>query len=544
MFPLFKRTAFILGIWAILVALHAPLLNLPYFWDEAGYYVPAALDFFRHGFLIPVSTLPTGHTPLVMIYLGLIWHLFGYSALATRSAMILVAAATVGATLALASKVFGRSLTGDDTKGDVAARASAAPTHAKADARAIEPVIWSAVLLAVAPLFFAQSSMAHLDLPVALFTVVALIALLDGRWLPAALATSLAALAKETAIVLVPVTWTFVWLEARRAQRPVRARVWLILASPCALLAAWTVYYHHHTGFWTGNAGYLQYNLYSTLSPVRILLCLLRRVHEVFIAGFTWIITAAAVLGYAWWRKRAAGNGSRVTANGESRRRFVLLATLLTAAYLAVLSIVGGAILPRYTLPVYPPLIVVATLHIWRLPRSWARACCLLAAAGLVAGWFSNPPYPVPFEDNLAYADFVRLHQQAAEFLSASGGPAASASLRILTAWPATNELTTPDLGYVGAPLRVTAIDDFTPADFHNLKPGSFDLIYLYSRKWEPPGNWIARSQWARQIEGRYFDYTPQVSAEEIERRFRLKLLARWDRRGQWAAIFQANGSQ
>jgi len=30
----------------VLIALHAPLLQLPYFWDEAGYYIPAARDLF------------------------------------------------------------------------------------------------------------------------------------------------------------------------------------------------------------------------------------------------------------------------------------------------------------------------------------------------------------------------------------------------------------------------------------------------------------------------------------------------------------------
>jgi hypothetical protein len=32
---------------------HLTLLRLPYFWDEAGYYIPAAWDFFRTGTLIP-----------------------------------------------------------------------------------------------------------------------------------------------------------------------------------------------------------------------------------------------------------------------------------------------------------------------------------------------------------------------------------------------------------------------------------------------------------------------------------------------------------
>jgi len=35
---------------------HLTLLRLPYYWDEGGYYIPAALDFFRTGTLIPQST--------------------------------------------------------------------------------------------------------------------------------------------------------------------------------------------------------------------------------------------------------------------------------------------------------------------------------------------------------------------------------------------------------------------------------------------------------------------------------------------------------
>ena len=39
--------------FAGLMLLHAPLLCLPYFWDEAGYYVPAARDLYLTGSLIP-----------------------------------------------------------------------------------------------------------------------------------------------------------------------------------------------------------------------------------------------------------------------------------------------------------------------------------------------------------------------------------------------------------------------------------------------------------------------------------------------------------
>jgi hypothetical protein len=75
--------------FAALLALHAPLLHLPYFWDEAGYYVPAARDLLLTGSLIPHSGVSNAHPPLVMAYLALWWKLAGFAPLVTRTAMLL-----------------------------------------------------------------------------------------------------------------------------------------------------------------------------------------------------------------------------------------------------------------------------------------------------------------------------------------------------------------------------------------------------------------------------------------------------------------------
>src|SRR5438874_5845976 len=75
----------------LLIALHAPLLRLPYFWDEAGYYIPASRDLFS-GSLIPYSTPSNAHPPLVMAWLASAWKMFGQSQIVTRSAMLLLAA--------------------------------------------------------------------------------------------------------------------------------------------------------------------------------------------------------------------------------------------------------------------------------------------------------------------------------------------------------------------------------------------------------------------------------------------------------------------
>ena len=65
----------LLTAFALLVAAHWPLLRLPYYWDEAGYYIPAAYDFLRRGTLIPYSTLSNAHPPLLSIYLASWWRL-------------------------------------------------------------------------------------------------------------------------------------------------------------------------------------------------------------------------------------------------------------------------------------------------------------------------------------------------------------------------------------------------------------------------------------------------------------------------------------
>ena len=279
-----------LTTFLVLVLLHLPLLRLPYFWDEAGYYIPAALDFSRLGALIPTSTQPIGHTPLVMIYLGLVWRVFGYTACSARVAMALLAAATVTALYALGRLVATREI-----------------------------AAWSTLLLALSPLFFAQSTLVHLDLAAALFTTLAVLFLLRNQLWLFSLAASLAILSKETAVVLVPIAWLYEWRKRRvpGGGHPAALPAWTALVVPLAPLLVWTLYYHHATGYWTGNRDYLSYNLYSTLSPTRILLSLSRRGYELLIGGFNWLLTACALWGLWWGRKNATGHSaSRIATRG------------------------------------------------------------------------------------------------------------------------------------------------------------------------------------------------------------------------------------
>jgi 4-amino-4-deoxy-L-arabinose transferase-like glycosyltransferase len=552
-----------LAAFVVLCLLHYPLLRLPYYWDEVGYYIPAAMDFYSSGRFVPSSTLPTGHTPLVIIYLALAWRAFGFSPLVTRAAMIVFAACTLTGVYALGRRVANREIR-----------------------------CWSVLLLALSPLFFAQSVLAHLDLAAGLFTLLALLALLDERPWRFALASTCAVLSKETAVVMLPVAWIFSWWQHRRAASSLPRAWWIACFAPLVVLVAWAGFYHQATGFWTGNQEYLRYNLYSSLNPVRILLTLLRRLYETFVGGFNWLLTAGAIAGIRWAQRnkigaaletpvipakagihsanlgKCAANGldSRFRGNDRARatneescghpsadgpaprvseesvqnqprsnivRRFVFLGGWLTTAYLVMLSMVGGAVLPRYLLPIFPPLVLIAVILTWRLPRPAARSIMVLTAGCFVWAWFLNPPYPFPFEDNLAYADFIRLHEQAAQFLEAQPG-----NRRILTAWPASDELARPVLGYVRQPLNVVALEGFSRHEFHSVSPESFDCLYLYSRRWEPSNNWLRSFPWLQRLQERYFEYQPQIPEQELAERYHLRLLASFERRRQWVRIY------
>src|SRR5215467_4448222 len=78
-------------IFTCLFVSHATLLRLPYFWDEAGYFVPAARDLMLTGSLIPHTTLSNAHPPLVMLWLAFWWKYSAFTPATTRTAMLLVA---------------------------------------------------------------------------------------------------------------------------------------------------------------------------------------------------------------------------------------------------------------------------------------------------------------------------------------------------------------------------------------------------------------------------------------------------------------------
>ncbi|SRR5712692_10056654 len=500
-------------LFAALFALHTPLLRLPYFWDEAGYYVPAARDLLLTGTLIPHSIPSNAHPPLVMAYLALWWKIAGYAPEVTRTAMLVVAAFSLLGVFRLAQRIANT-----------------------------EVAIASTVCTALYPVFFAQSSLAHLDLAAAGFTFWGLHAYVGERRAATAIWFSLAALAKETAI-LAPVA-LFAWecsagillavpreAEGTAALHSGQHR-WrsALLLVPLIPVGLWYTYHHLRTGSTFGNPEFFRYNVEATLHPLRVLLALLMRLWQTFGYLNLYLLTLAALL--AMWRPPLQEEDKALPRIALGIQ-FSFLAVIV--AYALAMALVGGAVLARYMLPVVPLVIIVCVSTLWRRVRLW-RGVVAIVALAFVAGWFVNPPYGFSLEDNLAYCDYIRLHQHAENFLEARYPMG-----HVLTAWPASDELTRPYLGYVTRPMRVFRIEDFSAEQLMSAADlrSSFDVALVFSTKYEPPHplleRWRLWPEWKTRFFGYHRDVPPAAAAQILGG----QLVYTETRNGQWVGVIE-----
>ena len=506
-------------MFGALLAQHAPLLQLPYFWDEAGYYVPAARDLLLNGSLIPHSTPSNAHPPLVMAYLALWWKIAGYAPVVTRTAMLLAASFSLLGLFRLAEAVAN-----------------------------MEVAIATVLCTALYPVFFAQSSLAHLDLAAAGFTFWGLYGHMKRKTWQTAVWFSLAALVKETAI-LAPLA-LFAWeslshlLGARVGNQPpsglplslakkrFQNSPWLLF--PLAPLSTWYAFHYSRTGLVFGNPEFFRYNVAGTLHPLRILLALLIRLWQTFGYFHLWLLTVAALFAM-WLPPLQYQNGDQ---KGE-RSRISLDAQLamlsVIVAYVLAMATVGGAELARYMLPVVPLVILIAVSTLWRRVRWW-RGVVTTIALMFVAGWFINPPYGFAPEDNLAYLDYIRLHQHAEEFLEARYPMA-----RVLTAWPASDELARPYLGYGTRPMRVVRIEHFAveqlmaAADLRS----SFEVALVFSTKCEPAHSLLESWPLWQEWKIRFFGYHRDVPAAAAAQILGGTLVYTEARNGQWVGVIE-----
>jgi len=497
-------------IFVAYLILHAPLLSLPYFWDEAGHYIPAARDFMLSGDVIPKTTVSNAHPPLPQVYVAAAWSGFGYAPAVTRVAMLLLAAFALVQVWRIGERV--------------------------ADA---EAAVAATILTGLYPVFFAQSSLAHADLMATALTLWGLRLYLEGsRWTFAAL--SLAVMAKETAAVVPVVLLAWELWQRRPAgtaeavsfrNRALRRNV-LLLVVPVAVLAGWFAYHYFRTGFVFGNPEFFRYNVATTLEPLRILLAAMRRMWQVTGYMNLWVLTVAMAA--------AMLLPPLVNKDGTTRERIAiptqLLFLALILAYVVGHSLIGGAVLARYMMPVLPLVVLIAVSTLWRRVPRW-RLLAGFVAVTFVAGLFVPPLTSFAPEDNLNYASYVRLHQRAAGYLQ-ERYPRAT----VLTAWPASDEVAHPYLGYVQTPMKVVRVEHFSFDQVMLARQNAdYDVAFVFSTK--TPRRRL-RWEWWNRANEKFFDLhqdlSPALAAELLGGR----VVMQENENAQWVAVVEINRSR
>ena len=498
-------------IFAALYASHFSLLRLPYYWDEAGYYIPAAWDFFRTGSLIPITTLSNAHPPLPSIYLALCWKASGFSPEVTREAVLLVASLGLVAVWRLALRLAGSATV----------------------------AFWTVALTAVYPIWFAQSTLAHADIFAAACTLWGLVyALPDSDRKPwvAALWFTAAVLCKETAI---GVPLTLAAMSAATGLRAQPAERWRLLREAAWLaacivpLAGWYGWHYARTGFLFGNPEFLRYNAEATLEPVRIVAAFAHRLLHLTAHMNLFVPVLMAMAALMLNPRLDAGGRERPSI----RRATIWEIFILLGANAVLFSVLGGALLTRYLLPMYPLVLLMAVSTLYRRIPYW-QGVAAFSAAAFVAALFINPPYGFAPEDNLAYAHVIRMEMAGIAQLNARY-PGAT----VLSAWPVTDELTRPELGYVKQPFAVYPLEDFTAAQIARAghEPGRYSAALVFSTKYDPPFPLLSLGPASRTLDERYFGLHHDLPPDAIAAQLGGSLVWERDDQGMWVALIRFN---
>lgn len=475
---------FFLFFLLVLLAGHVLVLDLPYFWDELGQFIPSALDIYRDGYWVARSTLPNVHPPGVMAYLAGVWQMTGYSIPATRVAMLVLAAAGVLGTFVLAIELC-RPLPG-------------------------VPAFLAAGLLLASPLFWAQSAMAQLDMPAMVFTVWALALFLKGKYAACAAICTALVLVKETSIVVPAVLGAILLYERRVSQA-------MLFFAPAAALSLWLLCLYRTTGHVFGNAEFTHYNITFQLHPVRLLLTVLRRLFYLFVDNLHIVGTAAIVFAL---RKSTMFRS----------RAWAIVGVVALLQTLAV-SVLGGAALERYLMPVLPLFYVAVAAALTAVSKRTRHMASAGLFVGLVAGILYSSPLAYPFENNSAFVTFVRLQQRAAQLIETDYPRSIVAS-----AWPFPDALRRPEFGYVARAVPVRGLDNFN-RETVLAQAGKFDVLVLYSRTWEPRWGALQLNSVRRFLEQYYF-YQPQITSAEVQELLGFSPVARWEERDQWIEVY------
>ena len=285
-------------------------------------------------------------------------------------------------------------------------------------------------------------------------------------------------------------------------------------------------------GFLFGNPEYLRYNAEATLTPLRILAAFGHRILHLtaHMNLFVPVLMAFAALLLDSSPRR-----------GRPRPRHAL-AVRRTAAYLFLLlvnalffSFLGGAL-------AYP----LSVAHVSAGAACWPLQCFTAACpTGTVSRSsaqrrFSRDCSSIRPMDSRRKTIWLTRMLCACIRRRSRNSPSSIPAPTVLTAWPMTDELTKPELGYVKQPWDVLAPSTISAAsqiERAAQEPQKYSVALVFSTKYDPPSQLLYLGGEA--LDERYFGLHHDLPPDRIAHQLGGTLVWRRDNDGMWIALIR-----
>jgi hypothetical protein len=399
-----------LGLCLFLFAIYKMRdLGLPFFWDELGVYGRAAIYMHDHTLgLLPRDLPPElsrGHPPLVVFVYASLFRVFGANPTVAHVFTLLLA-------LFLLLSVYWIARDEWDAKVGLAA----------------------VILLAVQPLFLAQSVLLLPELPLALAVLWTMAAFMRRRYRLGGVCLALAIFIKESALVLGLVLGVLVladWIRSRPTGR-VALRALLALVIPGLLYGAFLLVQKQQNGWY--------------FFPL----------HEAH-ANFLWVVMRGKLADYCNFLFMEQGRFPLLVILGlwavfrlfekrsnRTRFSFGLGWTFLLFAIAMLVFSAGNFFMKRYMLCLLPPLAMLTGRALCELVRNQARV--LLVAAPVLAAsqlpYLSSPSFNYDYD--MSYRESTLIQYRAIRYVEMTIGH----DRPILSMFPPVFGLEDPRYGY------------------------------------------------------------------------------------------------
>ncbi len=482
------------------------IINTPHHWDETSLYLPCIEEIVKKNFN-PFVCGFIGRGPVFSLMLAVLYKIFGQTVWIGHIMNIFFSFLAVYFTYLLGYHLC------DEKVG-----------------------ITASLMMFFSPMFFAESGLLILDVPLAAFTVITIYFFLKNRTKLYILSATLMILTKEPGILIIfPIVVYTILTNLKTSKKILLKKIFISILPVITLIIWWLISYKIRGGF--VDPGFTS-ALYKDLNP--ILSRYNERIWQIFFKDFKIILTIFSTLSLV----------VIITQKQKNYRKFLLFLPLILliplsifyknvhiiwsllflsytlifwflhkkAEYLflyliilvyAIFFAIYSWFLPRYVLPVYSLFFVLGAIGLRKLFKNYNYLQFLIVVLIItlfINNWFDSRSESVGsnLEDNLEYLDFIKVRQMACNYIETYYPDAT-----VLTSWfDLGPSLKKPQYGYVTKPIKVKYIEDRKVNDTID-----FDLIY----------------------------YAPYMNLDEYKKYYNMILLKRFEINNKYVELYRVN---